>query len=41
VTLAQFGMNDLVDAIRGGGNIDVIRKGVEFVLQALIEAEAT
>jgi putative transposase len=32
---------ELLDAIRAGGDIDVIRKGVELVLQALIEAEAT
>ncbi|MDP9020137.1 MAG: IS256 family transposase, partial [Actinomycetota bacterium] len=30
-----------MDAIRAGGDIDVIRKGVELVLQALINAEAT
>jgi transposase-like protein len=34
-------VNELLDAIRAGGDIDVIRKGVELVLQALIEAEAT
>jgi Transposase, Mutator family len=32
---------DLLDAIRAGGDIDVIRKGVEVVLQALVDAEAT
>jgi putative transposase len=31
----------LLDAIRAGGDVDVIRKGVELVLQALIDAEAT
>ncbi len=41
MTKAQFDVNELLDAIRAGGDIDVIRKGVELVLQALIEAEAT
>jgi putative transposase len=41
VTLTQFDVNELLDAIRAGGDIDVIRKGVELVLQALIETEAT
>jgi transposase-like protein len=34
-------VSDLLDAIRAGGDIDVIRKGVELVLQALIDAEVT
>jgi len=37
----EFDVNDLLDAIRSGGDIDVVRKGVELVLQALIDAEAT
>jgi transposase-like protein len=41
VSLTQSDVNELLDAIRAGGDIDVIRKGVELVLQALIEAEAT
>jgi putative transposase len=41
VTLGQFDVYELLDAIRAGGDIDVIRKGVELVLQAVIEAEAT
>jgi hypothetical protein len=41
VALTQSDVNELLDAIRAGGDIDVIRKGVELVLQALIEAEAT
>jgi putative transposase len=41
VTLTQSDVNELLDAIRAGGDIDVIRRGVELVLQALIEAEAT
>ena len=34
-------MSELLDAIRAGGDIDVIRKEVEMVLQALIDREAT
>jgi transposase-like protein len=41
VTLGQFDVSELLDAIRAGGDIDIIRKGVELVLQALIEVEAT
>ena len=33
-------MTELLDAIRAGGDLDVVRKGVELVLQALIDAEA-
>ena len=41
VTLTQSDVTELLDAIRAGGDIDVIRKGVELVLQALIDAEAS
>jgi putative transposase len=41
VTLTKSDVTDLLDAIRAGGDVDVIRKGVELVLQALIDAEAT
>ncbi len=41
MTLTQSDVTDLLDAIRAGGDIDVIRKGVELVLQALIDVEAT
>jgi putative transposase len=41
VTLTKSDVIDLLDAIRAGGDIDVIRKGVELVLQALIDAEAS
>ncbi len=41
MTLIQSDVTELLDALRAGGDIDVIRKGVELVLQALIEAEAT
>ncbi len=41
MNLTQSDVTSLLDAIRAGGDIDIIRKGVELVLQALIEAEAT
>ena len=41
MTLTQSDVTELLDAIRAGGDIDVIRKGVELMLQALIDAEAT
>ena len=41
MTVTQSDVNELLDAIRAGGDIDVIRKSVELVLQALIDAEAT
>jgi putative transposase len=37
----EFDLSELLDALRAGGDIDVIRRSVEIVLQALIEAEAT
>ena len=40
MTLTKSDVTELLDAIRAGGDLDVIRKGVELVLQALIEAEA-
>ncbi len=41
MTLTKSDVTELLDAIRAGGDIDVIRKGVELVLQALIDAEVT
>ena len=41
VARTQSDVSELLDAIRASGDIDVIRRGVEWVLQALIEAEAT
>jgi putative transposase len=41
VALSEFDLSELLDAVRAGGDVDVIRRGVEVVLQALIEAEAT
>jgi putative transposase len=40
MTLEQSDLGELLDAIRAGGGIDVVRRGVELVLQALIDAEA-
>jgi len=41
MTLAQSDLNELLEAVRAGGDVDVIRQAVAYVLQALIEAEAT
>jgi putative transposase len=41
VTITNADLHELLDAIRSGGDIDVVRRGVEFMLQALIDAEAT
>jgi transposase-like protein len=41
VALSQSEVSDLLDAIRAGGDLDVIRRSVEMVLQALIDAEVT
>jgi putative transposase len=41
VALSQFDLSELLDALRAGGDVDLIRSSVEMVLQALIDAEAT
>jgi putative transposase len=41
VTQAEFDIAELLEAVRAGGGIDVVRQAVTLVLQALIEAEAT
>jgi putative transposase len=41
VALVDSDLSELLDAVRAGGDLDVIRRGVEYVLQALIEAEVT
>jgi putative transposase len=41
MTLIQSDLAELLDAIRAGGDIDVVRSAVAYVLQALIEAEAS
>jgi hypothetical protein len=40
MALDQGAIADLLDALRAGGDLDVIREGLALVLQALIEAEA-
>jgi putative transposase len=37
----EFDLSELLDALRAGGDIDIIRRSVELVLQALIDTEAT
>jgi transposase-like protein len=41
VALSQSDLMELLDAIRAGGDLDVVRTSVEMVLQALIDAEVT
>ena len=38
VTITNSDLNELLDAVRAGGDIDVVRRGVELMLQALIDA---
>ena len=41
MALSKSALSDLLDALRAGGDLDVIREGLVVVLQALIDAEAT
>jgi len=41
MTLDQSALSELLDAIRAGGNLDVVRAAVATMLQALISLEAT
>jgi putative transposase len=41
MTLDKHALSELLDAIRAGGDLDVVRQGLQHVLQALIELEAT
>src|SRR4029450_2536795 len=41
MALSKSALSELVDALRAGGDLDVIREGLALVLQALIDAEAT
>jgi putative transposase len=41
MALSKSALSELLDALRAGGDLDVIREGLALVLQALIEAEAT
>ena len=40
MALSKSALSDLLDALRAGGDLDVIREGLAVVLQALVEAEA-
>ena len=40
MTLDKSALTDLLDALRAGGDLDVLREAMQLVLQALIEAEA-
>jgi putative transposase len=41
MALSKSALSDLLDALRAGGDLDVVREALALVLQALIEAEAT
>ena len=41
MTLSQSAVSDLLDALRAGDGVDLVRESVRMVLQELIEAEAT
>ena len=40
MALSQSALSDLLDALRAGGDLDLIREALALVLQALIDAEA-
>jgi putative transposase len=40
MALDQSALSELVDTLRAGGDLDVVREALALVLQALIEAEA-
>jgi hypothetical protein len=41
MALSKSALSDLLDALRAGGDLDVIRESLALVLQALIDTEAT
>jgi putative transposase len=41
MALSKSALSELLDALRAGGDLDVIREGLALVLQALIDADAT
>jgi putative transposase len=41
MALNQSALNELLDALRAGGDLDIVREALALVLQALIDAEAT
>ena len=40
MALDQSALSELLDALRAGGDLDLVRSGLQLVLQALIELEA-
>ena len=40
MALSKSALSELLDALRAGGDLDVVRDGLALVLQALIDAEA-
>jgi hypothetical protein len=41
MALDRDALSDLLDALRAGGDLDVVRAGMQLVLQALIDLGAT
>jgi hypothetical protein len=41
MALSQSALNELLDALRAAGDLDLVREALALVLQAPIEAEAT
>jgi transposase-like protein len=41
MALDKHALSELLEALRAGGDLDVVRSGLQLVLQALIELEAT
>jgi putative transposase len=41
MALDKSAIADLLDGLRAGGDLDLVREGLALVLQALIDAEAT
>ena len=41
MALSKGALSELLDALRAGGDLDVVREALALVLQALIDAEAT
>jgi len=41
MALHKSALSELLDALRAGGDLDVVREALALVLQALIEVEAT
>jgi transposase-like protein len=41
MALSKSALSELLDALRAGGDLDLVREALALVLQALIEAEAT